>query len=58
MKQIKDDDQYYTLPSGRVVNISETLRIFHEVNRKIRPGMTEADVDALIHETVKRLSPN
>ncbi len=52
-------DQYFTTPSGKTtVNISLILRINAAVEAAIKPGMSEAEIDRLIAETVKGLSPN
>lgn len=42
-------DEYFTAPSGKVVNISELLRIYAVVEARIKPGMTEAEIDKLIY---------
>ena len=53
-----DGDEYLKTSSGLMVNISELVRISKAVEAAIKPGMNEADLDALISETVKRMSPN
>ena len=51
-------EQYFKTSTGLMVNISELVRIYQAVSGSIKPGMSEADVDALISTTVKRMSPN
>jgi hypothetical protein len=53
-----DGDKYLRTSSGLMVNISELVRMSNAVEAAIKPGMSEADIDALIHATVKRMSPN
>jgi hypothetical protein len=56
--KLTDGDEYFRTPSGKIVNISEILRINKAVAAAIKPGMSEAEIDQLIATTVKRLSPN
>ena len=51
-------EQYFKTESGLMVNVSELIRIYQAVNAAIKPGMSEADIDALISATIKRMSPN
>ena len=53
-----DGDKYFRTPSGKIVNISEILRIRDAVYAAIKPGMSEAEIDQIIAATVKRLCPN
>ena len=51
-------EQYFKTESGLMVNVSELIRIYQAVSGAIKPGMSDADIDALISATVKRMSPN
>ena len=51
-------DEFFRLSSGKMVNISELLRIDAAVEAAVKPGMSEAEIDQIIAATVKRLSPN
>lgn len=53
-----DGDKYFKTESGKTVNISELVRILQAVEAAIKPWMSEADIDRLIAETTKRMSPN
>lgn len=53
-----DGDTYFKTSTGLMVNISELVRISEAVTAAVKPGMSEADLDALISATVKRMSPN
>lgn len=54
-----DGDEYFTTPeSGTVVNMSELLRIYKAVGDAVKPGMSEAEIDAIIKTTVKRMNHN
>lgn len=56
--KLEDRDIYFTTKSGFVANISDLLRINAAVEAAIKPGMSEAEIDQLITETVKRFTPN
>ena len=56
--KLTNDDQYFITMSGTTVNISELLRIYAAVEAKIKPGMSEKEIDQLIYATARRLSPN
>jgi hypothetical protein len=51
-------EEYLRLASGKMINISELVRMSQAVDAAIPPGASEADEDRIIRETVKRMSPN
>jgi len=51
-------EEYFRLLSGKWINISEVVRMYHAVEAAEKPGMSEAEVNTLIHETVQRMKAN
>lgn len=57
VERCPEEDEFFTTPSGKVVNISELLRVNKAVVEQMTPGMSEQEVDQIISATVKRFAP-
>jgi hypothetical protein len=51
-------EEYFRLLSGKWINISEVVRIYLAVEAAEKPGMSKVEHDALVADTVKRMSAN
>lgn len=56
--KLVNGELFYRTSTGVMINISDLVRIYKAVDVKIKPGMSEAEVDQLISATVKRMGPN